>query len=336
MAWSISRCDVLGRVVLQADDGGAEDADAVLAQFAGEGERVGAVELGVARVRRFEAHPDPGDAEFDQLLHRVLADGVGGGEDVERPSLAVALHVFEQLHRARLLQQEVLVHDEEGADVERLLGFAHDAGTTRRRFRRSSELAFAAEERGGGAEVAAHGAADRRDDGRGDCAFRTRQRESHDAVAEAADDRRVHDRRVRILAQKPSHPGDAFAFDDVVGVDHLLDAGDGGHVAADHDGRFRRELPHDAAHLPYFADIHDDGRDADDVVVRFRAVPSRTLPGSGKSSTVEGAGMFDWIIMMPQVRWNIRRESAPCARVTWLWYNSIGLIEREPKSSSCA
>ena len=47
----------------------------------------------------------------------------------------------------------------------------------------------------------------------------------------------------------------------------------------------------------------------------------------GKSSTVVGAEMFSWIIMMPQERWNMRRENAPCARVTWLWYSSMGLMD---------
>jgi hypothetical protein len=56
----------------------------------------------------------------------------------------------------------------------------------------------------------------------------------------------------------------------------------------------------------------------------------------GKSSTVHGAEMFFWIIMMPHERWNIRSEKAPCARVTWLGYSSIGLIDRLPNSSSCA
>ena len=48
--------------------------------------------------------------------------------------------------------------------------------------------------------------------------------------------------------------------------------------------------------------------------VSSRAKASRV----GKSNSVQGAEMFAWIIMMPQERWNIRRENAPCARVTWL------------------
>ena len=36
----------------------------------------------------------------------------------------------------------------------------------------------------------------------------------------------------------------------------------------------------------------------------------------GKSSTVQGAEILAWIIMMPQERWNMRSEKLPCARVT--------------------
>ena len=37
------------------------------------------------------------------------------------------------------------------------------------------------------------------------------------------------------------------------------------------------------------------------------------------SSSVQGAWMFAWIIMMPHERWNRRSEKGPCSRVTWLW-----------------
>ncbi len=88
-----------------------------------------------------------------------------------------------------------------------------------------------------------------------------------------------------------------------------LDAGNRGDVAADDDRRVRRELAHHAAHLAHLADVHDDRGDADDVVlmrVSSRAKASRV----GKSSTVQGAEIFSWIIMMPQERWNMRSEKA--------------------------
>ena len=56
----------------------------------------------------------------------------------------------------------------------------------------------------------------------------------------------------------------------------------------------------------------------------------------GKSSSVQGASMFAWISIRPQLRWNIRSENGPCIRVTWLWYSSIGFIARLPYSSSWA
>ncbi len=39
----------------------------------------------------------------------------------------------------------------------------------------------------------------------------------------------------------------------------------------------------------------------------------------GKSSTVHGAEILCWIMVMPQERWNMRKEKLPWARVTWLW-----------------
>src|SRR3954468_10422175 len=40
--------------------------------------------------------------------------------------------------------------------------------------------------------------------------------------------------------------------------------------------------------------------------------------------------------MMPHERWCIRSENGPCARVTWLWYSSIGVMARLPNSSWAA
>ena len=36
----------------------------------------------------------------------------------------------------------------------------------------------------------------------------------------------------------------------------------------------------------------------------------------GKSKTTQGAWMLAWIIIRPQLRWNIRSEKAPWVRVT--------------------
>ena len=156
-----------GRVVLQAQNRGAQQHDAVLAQFARHAQRVGAVELGVVRARRFEADPDRGDAQLHQFLVTVLAYRVGGGEDVERPALPGLLHPGEQIHGALLLQQEVLVHDEERLHLARGLRLLHHPEQFVAGLVEVEHLALAAEERRGGAEVAAHRAAHGRDDGGG-------------------------------------------------------------------------------------------------------------------------------------------------------------------------
>src|SRR5689334_13066543 len=82
-----------------------------------------------------------------------------------------------------------------------------------------------------------------------------------------------------IFAEIRTHPGDAFAFDDVVGVDHVVNARDRGDMAADNDLRVGRELAYDAAHLTHFTDIYDDGGDADHVVLLLS-----DLAGEGFSS----------------------------------------------------
>src|ERR1700751_1000968 len=70
-----------------------------------------------------------------------------------------------------------------------------------------------------------------------------------------------------IFAKISAHPGNAFAFNDMVGVDHVINAWDGSDVAANNDLRVGRELAYDAAHLAHFPDVHDDGGDADNVIL---------------------------------------------------------------------
>jgi hypothetical protein len=69
-----------------------------------------------------------------------------------------------------------------------------------------------------------------------------------------------------VFAEVASHPGNALATHDVVGVDHLVDAGYGGDMPADHNRRVRRKLADHAAHFTHFGDVHDDRGDSDDVV----------------------------------------------------------------------
>ena len=70
--------DVLGGMVFEAHDGGPQQLDAVLPELGRELTCVRSVQFGVLGVGRFEAHPDPRDAQFHQFPHGVLIDGVGG------------------------------------------------------------------------------------------------------------------------------------------------------------------------------------------------------------------------------------------------------------------
>ena len=77
----------------------------------------------------------------------------------------------------------------------------------------------------------------------------------------------MRDRRVGRIAEELAKPADALALDDMIGVKHPLDPGNGRHVAADDDGGYRRVLPREAAHLAHLADVHDDAGNTDDVVL---------------------------------------------------------------------
>lgn len=64
--------DVLGRVLLQADDAGTEHVDPIELKRANQCDRVGLGQLGILRVLAFQAKPDPVDAEGNQLFDRVV------------------------------------------------------------------------------------------------------------------------------------------------------------------------------------------------------------------------------------------------------------------------
>lgn len=97
----------------------------------------------------------------------------------------------------------------------------------------------------------------------------SRDFDSHGAHAETGDDMRMADGSSGVLTEERAHPGNAVATDDVIGVDHLRESGDGGDVSADDDGGTGRELADHAAHFAHLADVHDDGRNADDIVMVF-------------------------------------------------------------------
>ena len=168
------------------------------------------------------------------------------------------------------MQQEIFVHDEERADFQFVFHAAHDIEQFVSCLEEVDEFSFAAEEGGGGAKVAAHRATDRGNDGGRGRAFALGQTDAHDARLHTRDDGRMTNRGGLVLAQIAAHPGDPLTAHDVVSVDHLLDARDGGHVSADYDDRTRRKLAGHAAHLAHLGDVHDDRRDTDDVILLIR------------------------------------------------------------------
>jgi len=98
------------------------------------------------------------------------------------------------------------------------------------------------------------------------------------------------DGRVLVFTQVASHPGNALAAHDVVRIDHLVDAGYGGDMPADHNRRVRRKLADHAAHFTHFGDVHDDRGDSDDVVcmrgdLTLEIVSSREIKnGAGRGN----------------------------------------------------
>ena len=83
-SWNSSP-STLRRVVFQADNGRAQNADAVRLQFTNQFERVDALEFGVLAVFAFDAHPHPGDAQAHKLIDGVRAEHLGRTEHVQRP-----------------------------------------------------------------------------------------------------------------------------------------------------------------------------------------------------------------------------------------------------------
>ena len=77
----------------------------------------------------------------------------------------------------------------------------------------------------------------------------------------------------------------------MIGVDHVFDTGDRRHMSSNHDLRVRRELTGDAAHLPDFTNVHDDGADANHVVIALaelvrKCLARREIEQSGWSANI--------------------------------------------------
>ena len=70
-----------------------------------------------------------------------------------------------------------------------------------------------------------------------------------------------------VFAEKPAHPSNAFPFDDVVGIDPLLQIGNIGDMSADDDDRLGLMLADQPAHPPHLEKIGNDGADPNHVVL---------------------------------------------------------------------
>ena len=165
------------------------------------------------------------------------------------------------------MEEEVLVHHEERADVHLAFELAHDVEQFVAGLVEVDRLALAAEHGRGGAEIAAQRAADRRNDRGGDVALEFLRVDAHVARAEARGDHRMAQRPVLVLAEKAAEPAHALAADHVVGVELLDQVGHVGDVPADDDRGVGQILPNQLAHLFHFERVRNDRRDADDVVL---------------------------------------------------------------------
>ena len=83
-------------MLLQADDGRAQHADAVRLQGANEVERIDAPEFDILAALAFEPHPDPRDAQLDKLVRRIGVEDPGRTEYVKRPALVMLLLQLQQ------------------------------------------------------------------------------------------------------------------------------------------------------------------------------------------------------------------------------------------------
>ncbi len=166
-----------------------------------------------------------------------------------------------------LLEQEIFVHDEKRLHAERFFGVAKDVVELVAGLVEVYELAFAAEKCRGGAEVAAHGTPDRRNDSCRRAAFAIGHPQAHDASFEPGNDLRMFDWGIHVFAEIAAHPRNSLAAHDVVGVNHAFEARCCRHVAADNDFRIRRKLAHHAAHFAHLAEVYDDRGNPDNVIL---------------------------------------------------------------------
>ena len=120
------------------------------------------------------------------------------------------------------MEEEVLVHHEEGADAHLAGDLVHDVEQFVARLVEVDRVSLAAEHGRGGAEVAAQGAAHRGDDRGGHVAAAVAGVDAQVPRAEARGDHRMAQGPILVLAQEAAEPADALAFDDMIGVDPLV------------------------------------------------------------------------------------------------------------------
>jgi hypothetical protein len=196
-------------------------------------------------------------------------------------------HALQQPHGPLAMQQEILVHHEERFDLQLILHAAHDVKQFIARLKEVDELPLAAKERRGRTEVASQRTADGGNNRRRRRALAFGQTNVHDPCAHSGNDRRMLDRRALVFSQIASHPRNAFALHNVIGVDHLFNPGDGAHVPVHYDHRMRREFTRHAAHLAHLGHVHHDSREADHVVMLRLQLAGKVFP---RGKVEHGAG----------------------------------------------
>jgi len=111
----------------------------------------------------------------------------------------------------------------------------------------------------------------------------------------------------RVLAQVAPHQLHALALDDENRRSIIRFSSGIAARGRPHDRRMRRELAHDAAHLPHLAHIHHDRRDADHGRSCPSSAPARTPRASeNRAPSTRGDVLLDE--HDAHERWNMRSE----------------------------
>ena len=175
-------------------------------------------------------------------------------------------HQVKQAERPFSVEKEVLIHHKEGPDLHIPFHQLHDFKQLVARFVEVDVSSLAAEHGRRGAKVARHGAPDGGDECGRYVARLDAERYTESSRGDAGDHIGVDDGPGIVLGEKPSHPPNALAPDDVVGVDPAVEVRQTGHVPADDDCGVGQVLSDQLAHPPNLADVDDNGSDSDDVV----------------------------------------------------------------------